>query len=261
MLDAVPAALAPRYWAGHAVMVVLAVAATLLGVWQLDVWRGHRTDAATGRTHATPVTLEHALGPDQPFPSGDVGRPVTMAGGWLPADTVFVRGKEQGGHRGYWMVTPLTITATGSALPVVLGWVADPAAAPAAPTGSVALTAWLQPSEDDTGVVDDDETDVVVPELQTAELVQRVDQDLYDGYAVARGGVAGLPQADLPKLPDAGWSTALRNLLYAFQWWVFGGFAVLMWWRWLTEAIAVAEGTAAEEAELSAEDPASTVDT
>jgi cytochrome oxidase assembly protein ShyY1 len=241
-------------------MVVLVVATTLLGVWQLGVWRDHRTDAATDRTKATPVTLEHALGPDQPFPSADVGRPVTMTGHWLPADTVFVRGKAQGGHSGYWMVTPLSVTSTGSALPVVLGWLTDPKSAPTAPAGGASLTAWLQPSDDGTGTVDDDDSDDVVPELSTADLVQRVDQDLYDGYGVARGGVAGLPQAELPKLPDAGWSTALRNLLYAFQWWVFGGFAVLMWWRWLTEAVAVAEGTAVEEAEKSSEDPASTVE-
>jgi surfeit locus 1 family protein len=32
-------------------------------------------------------------------------------------------------------------------------------------------------------------------------------------------------------------STGLRNLLYAFQWWVFGAFAIFMWWRWLMEDV------------------------
>ena len=32
-------------------------------------------------------------------------------------------------------------------------------------------------------------------------------------------------------------STGLRNLLYAFQWWVFGAFAIFMWWRWLQEDV------------------------
>ena len=38
-------------------------------------------------------------------------------------------------------------------------------------------------------------------------------------------------------LPGADASTGLRNLLYAFQWWVFGLFAIFMWWRWLMEDV------------------------
>ena len=53
--------------------------------------------------------------------------------------------------------------------------------------------------------------------------MQRVDGDLYSAYAVAQDGVGGLPAADLAQLPDAGTFTALRNLLYALEWWVFGG--------------------------------------
>ena len=40
---------------------------------------------------------------------------------------------------------------------------------------------------------------------------------------VARDGVVGLPAADLDQLPEAGRFTALRNLLYGVEWWVFGG--------------------------------------
>ena len=27
----------------------------------------------------------------------------------------------------------------------------------------------------------------------------------------------------------------MRNLLYALEWWVFGGFAVFIWWRYVRD--------------------------
>jgi surfeit locus 1 family protein len=49
--------------------------------------------------------------------------------------------------------------------------------------------------------------------------------------------MSGLTQAQPPNLPGADASTALRNLLYALQWWVFAAFVVFMWWRWLAEDV------------------------
>jgi surfeit locus 1 family protein len=47
--------------------------------------------------------------------------------------------------------------------------------------------------------------------------------------------VAGLPAADLTQLPEASRFTAVRNLLYGVEWWVFGGFALFLWWRWVRD--------------------------
>ena len=47
----------------------------------------------------------------------------------------------------------------------------------------------------------------------------------------------GLAQADLAQLPDASRFTALRNLLYAVEWWFFGAFALFVWWRWARETV------------------------
>jgi hypothetical protein len=47
-------------------------------------------------------------------------------------------------------------------------------------------------------------------------------------------GLAAVTPAHLPG-PDS--SSGLRNLLYALQWWVFGAFALFMWWRWVEEEI------------------------
>jgi hypothetical protein len=83
--------------------------------------------------------------------------------------------------------------------------------------------------------------------------VRHVDQDLYSAYAIVADraapgqwpvgaaatnpGTAGLTPADLDQLPDAGRFTAVRNLLYAIEWWFFGAFAVLIWWRWVREEV------------------------
>jgi cytochrome oxidase assembly protein ShyY1 len=234
----VPAALAPRLWPGHLLALVLVLAAGLLGLWQLDAWQARRADEARDLTRAEPVSLGSVMGPDDPFPGRSVGQPVTLEGAWVPAGTIFVSGREHDGRDGYWMVTPLAVGGAGEpALPVVLGWVASTGDAPAPPAGDAELVGWLQPTEG-TGAVDDDPGDDVLPQLRVADLAQRVDEDLYSAYAVAQEGVGGLPAADLEQLPDAGRFTAVRNLLYAIEWWFFGAFAVLIWWRWLGEQLA-----------------------
>ncbi len=244
-----PPALAPRMWLGHLLALGLVAAAALLGVWQLDAWQTRRADEARDLTRADPVALSSVMGPDDAFPGRSVGQPVTLEGEWLATGTVFVSGRERDGTDGYWMVTPLAIGGAGRpAMPVVLGWVAEPASAPSPPEGDAALVGWLQPSEG-TGTADDDPGDDVLPQLRIADLVQHVDQDLYGGYAVAQRGVAGLPAADLAALPDAGRFTAVRNLLYAIEWWFFGAFAVLIWWRWVQEQLAVREVAPQDEDE------------
>lgn len=238
--------LAPRYWAGHGVVLVAVVACALLGRWQLGVWHDHRSDSAAAVTREDPVPLDGVLGPDAAFPASGVGRPVVVEGRWDPEHTVYVADRPRDGRTGVWAVTPV-VTGTGSAIPVVRGWAPSPSDAPDAPTGAAALVGLLQPSED-TGAPDDDPGDDVIPELSTTDLLPRAAYDLYGGYVVAtdRGlpsgdpgstGMAGLAAVTPAHLPGADASSGLRNLLYALQWWVFGGFAVFMWWRWVQEEI------------------------
>jgi cytochrome oxidase assembly protein ShyY1 len=114
-----------------------------------------------------------------------------------------------------------------------------------AAAGPTDLVGWLQPS-DGTVSADDDPSDDVFPQLRVADLAQRYDDDLYGAYVVVRDPTDGLVQADLEELPDAGRFTALRNLLYAVEWWFFGAFAAFVWWRWAREeAEAVAAASTA----------------
>lgn len=242
MPPALSRAWAPRLWWGHLLVLAATTAAVLLGFWQVQAWQDQRAAEARDLTSVAPLPLTEVMGADDAFPGDRVGQPVTVAGTWLSDATVFVEGREHEGDDGYWMVSPLLL-GDGAAVPVVLGWVGDPASAPATPTGAGEVEGWLQPPEG-TGATDEDPDDDVLPQLRIADLVQLVDEDLYGAYVVARDGLAGLPAGDLEALPEAGNLTALRNLLYGLEWWVFGGFAVFLWWRWVRDETRPAEAGA-----------------
>ena len=227
--------LSPRFWGVHLLAVACVVVAGLLGAWQYDAWQERRAAEAADLTQLEPIPLADAMGPDDPFPGDRVGQPVNIEGTWVSEGTVFVSGREHDGRGGYWVVTPLAIAAPdGPAIPVVRGWVRSPDSAPAPPTGPAELVGWLQPPEGST-VDDEDPDDDVLPQLRIADLVQRVDQDLYGAYAVLTRPTDGLEPADLDQLPEVGRFTALRNLLYAVEWWFFGAFALFVWVRWLRD--------------------------
>jgi cytochrome oxidase assembly protein ShyY1 len=255
-------ALAPRNWPIHLLALVGVAACILLGRWQLHVWQSHRADNAAAVTRLAPVPLDSVLGPDAAYPDVGLGRPVVVDGTWVPAQSVLVSGREQGDATGYWVVTPV-LTSSGSEIPVVRGWLPDAHDVPAAPRGQASLVGLLQPS-DDSGPPDQNTHDRVIPALSITSLLTRTRRDLYGGYVVATdrtvphgatvAGMAGLTPADPPRLPGAEASTALRNLLYALQWWVFAGFVVFMWWRWLVEDVLTEPGGEAEPASTEGAD-------
>lgn len=252
----------PRVAGATLVALICVGSATALGLWQYDAWQARRAAEQVDLSEAEPQPIDDVLGPDDPFPGQDVGRPVVLAGTWLPEGTVLVGGREdEAGRPGFWVVTPLTVGGpTDPAVPVVRGWVAeadgaDPTAAvPPPPTGEATVVGWLQPPEG-TGEGDTDPDDDVLPQLRVADLVQRVDVDLYNAYVVldpaadgvTNGGDDDLDAATLDQLPPAGRFTALRNILYAIEWWVFGGFAAFVWWRYLRDVRAEAGSEGAED--------------
>jgi surfeit locus 1 family protein len=262
--------LAPRYWAYHLVALVAVSLAAVLGLWQYDAWAQRRAAEARDLTRLEPESLAEVIGPDDPFPGDRVGQPVVLEGTWVPDGTIYVTGREHRGTDGAWVVTPLAIgDADAPALLVVRGWVPftevrtgdGPAdTVPPPPTGRAEFVAWLQPAEG-TGAVDEDPRDDLLPQLRVADALQHLDQDLYGAYAVVADEVApgdwpqgptalndgteGLTPASLDQLPAVGRFTAVRNLLYGIEWWVFGLFAGFIWWRWARDELAALEQGAA----------------
>jgi cytochrome oxidase assembly protein ShyY1 len=230
--------LRPRHWAGHLLLVLAVAATTWLGFWQLSAWQYARAAEARDLRDADLMAMTSAMGPDDPFPGQYVGQPVELRGRWMPASTTYVSDRVVGGERGYWVVTPVLVEGgKGSALPVVRGWSPRPEAGAVA--GGVDLSGWLQPSEG-TGLPDPDPGDDVLPEMRIASLTQRVEADLYSGFVVARdatSGTTGLASVSPDNIPRVSAVTSLRNLLYAVQWWVFGGFSVYVWLRWCRDTL------------------------
>ena len=239
----------------HLLAVVAVTAAVLLGLWQYDAWRTGRDLEARDLAGAAALPLDDVMTADSTFPADQVGRPVSFSGAWVPGSTFLVSDRWLDGRTGWWVVTPVAVCAAGDdcgtapAMLVVRGWTPSRDEVPDAPTGRVDLTGWLQPGEG-AGIPDADPGDEVLPELRIASAIQHVDQDLYGGYVIARDGA---PDEDLEpvtpdSLPKPDVTTKLRNILYAIEWWIFGGFALFLWWRWVRDELdRTRDGSATEE--------------
>lgn len=240
-------ALTPRFLPVHLLAIALVGAAGWLGAWQYSAWQLDRAAQTTSLSADPAVPLAQIFGPDDPFPGVDNGRPVIVAGAWLTESTFLVSGRERVGGAdrgtlGFWVVTPVAVGGPdGAALPVVLGWINEVGQAPAAPTGAANLVGWLQLPEGAATEPDPDPLDDIVPTLRIAEVVQRLDRDVYGGFVIARDPAAVGPAVEAVEVSQgtsADWSTGARNLFYAGEWWFFGGFVLFAWWRYLRDELA-----------------------
>jgi cytochrome oxidase assembly protein ShyY1 len=236
--------LTPR-WSGL-LLLALAIAAVMsvMGVWQLNVYQS-KTEAATAkRTAGAPVALQSLFSLDEGLPSKAVGRRVTVTGTWGPtADQVFISDRRQGSADGFWVVTPLMLPGSGSAagaVMVVRGWVptvSDPAAT--APSGPVSLTGSVTASEAEDSS-DDAAKGRVLSSLRIPTIVHLVDYRVYDAFVIQSSIDSGVVPAPAPAVvqPPAPPTdhAGLRNIAYAFQWWVFAAFTLWMWWRMVMDA-------------------------
>lgn len=231
-----------RLWPAHIIALILVAAAGALGCWQFSSWQDQRDKAAEGLSEAAPVPLTEAMGPDDRFTEANVGKRVRVAGVWLPGTTIRISDRTQGGTDGAWVATGVGVPGKDDpVMYVVRGWAPSLAAAEVdPPSGEVELVGWLQGPEG-TGEVDQDPDDDVLPQLRIADLVQFVAQDLYGGFVIAGPDYAdrsSLEPADPDALPQPKATTALRNLLYAIEWWAFGLFAAYIWWRYVADQVA-----------------------
>lgn len=232
-----------------------------LGMWQLDraEVRGAAADReAAGEDAARAAALTDVVAPQTALSGDHEGRLVEVTGTFDAADELLVVDRLLDDDAGYLVLTPLRVPAAdGAVLPVVRGWVADvddaERLAPL-PTGPVTVTGYLRSGEQAgrTGLPDGQ-----VSTISPAELVNRWGGPIYSGYVVVAESDPPQDPA-LAVLPPPSTETGLdlRNLAYALQWWIFGGFALLLWVRLVRdEARAAAEeltGDASEEVDASA---------
>jgi len=228
-------ALTPRWLVAALVVLLLIVAAVLLGRWQWDRTQSILAAERAAASQAIPVQdVFTAADAASEVPAEGIGRPVTATGGYEPGMQVAVTNRLRGDRPGVWIVTGLRL-ADGSVAAVLRGWVPaadDPAAA--VPTGDVIVTGVLQP--DETFYADAVSDPGAVAAIDHARLAEIWQAPVLPGFVVLGSQDPTTPPAPLPveaTVQTADVAFPLQNFFYAFQWWIFGAFAVVVFLRWL----------------------------
>jgi cytochrome oxidase assembly protein ShyY1 len=232
--------LGPRWLLWHATLVVVLVAFTLLGLWQLNSFEHH----ARSRADRPVVAIDDVTRPGGRLADDDVARRVTAVGTYDAARTLLVPGRRHGNRTGFLVVTPLR-TSSG-VLPVVRGWVASRSArASSAPPGRLTVTARLQGSESSGDSAIDPLAALPNNQIAYVATVSLLEtwpyspHELYDGYAVATAespAPAAVPARVSAQRPSGGvgrW----RNFAYALNWWLFGAAAIFFWGSVIRRAV------------------------
>lgn len=220
----------------HAFAVIAIAFCILMGLWQMGAYDS-RQEHERADKQDVPVVAFSSLewGPDDAFEGRLNHRPVIVSGVFGPAEEQFwVSGKKQGSATGYWLVAPFLVDGGNDALLIVRGWSAEAGALPAA-AEVTEIEAVLEPGEGSGAPLDSNR---VTGALRIPALLNVLPYDLYSAFGISSSDAAtgDLALATPPK-PDTSWTTGMRNLMYALQWWVFGLFALFMWWRMATEAV------------------------
>jgi cytochrome oxidase assembly protein ShyY1 len=243
-------ALKPRWLALFALLVVILATFARLGVWQLHVAQDKGLADALRQAHATqPAALDSVLAPHQPFPADGSGRPVTASGRYAADAQLLVGPRRLDGRTGWWVVTPLVVQPSGARLAVVRGFVTDPGAAGAPPSGTVEVDGSLAPGESPAPTPSLPAASGEVPAAQAlgsvdlSVLVNRWPGELYNAFVFAQqerpaqtsATVQPGPALERVPPPEVTGGLKWRNAAYALQWWLFAGFAAFMWFRMVRE--------------------------
>ncbi|MGW0394445.1 SURF1 family protein [Streptomyces sp. NPDC003042] len=227
--------LTPRWW-GINVFVALAIPFCLfMGTWQLgrfeDRVGSHREARAERPADQAAAPLDSLL----PVNTRTSGRLASTAG--VYGEQLLVPERLLDGKSGFYVLTLLR-TDSGRTVPVVRGWlpgVADPAKAPAAPTGRVEVTGALQASENSgtkgvhaQGGLPPGQLGVI----GSATLVNLVPDPLYDAWLTVRTPADGMVPVPAKAPNNTGLDLkAFQNLGYTGEWFVFVAFVLFMWFR------------------------------
>ncbi|HKJ12844.1 MAG TPA: SURF1 family protein [Ornithinimicrobium sp.] len=232
-------ALQPRWLALLALLVVIVIAFAQLGRWQM----GRASDAsATERLEqqasAPAMPVDQVTRPYAPYDDAVSGRTVFAQGRYLADLQFLVPDRVLDSRRGWWVVVPLR-TDEGALLPVLRGWVSDPDLAVAPDARERTVTGTLAPSESATGGSQEGLAEGERASVDLAALANEWPGELYNAFVfateesppVSGGDVRPVPPPAL--VPEA---VDWRNVGYGLQWWVFAGFAVYMYLRFLHQA-------------------------
>lgn len=220
-----------------ALLIVVLVAFGQLGLWQIS--RAQDDDnrqLATQQAARQTQSLTEVIEPYDAFPDDGSNLPVQASGSYVSDLQFVVAGRVLEGREGYWVITPLR-TDGGALLPVLRGWVADPEDAGMPDTTPRRVSGTLAPAE--SPVEGSDLPEGQRASVDLAALVNEWPAPMYNAFIFATDEQPAVNQGEAQAVPPpalSGDGLDWGNLGYALQWWVFGAFAIYMYWRFLREA-------------------------
>jgi len=251
--DWLRAATTPRLIGIFLILVIGAAVCLRLGLWQLDRAQIRGEQAAAVEVaeleSAEPVPLASVVGPQTQLNQDMVGTPVVLEGVFDQPEQFYVVNQAHEGETGYYVLNGLTLTSgehSGAVVPIVRGWVPEPdeayaQALPGAGQEEVTVTGYLGPSQ---GAEEQLPEPDMLGSVSAAELVNVWGTPIYSAHVrlaepePGPGLPPGTPQIQVvgaPQIENAGLN--LQNLAYAGEWWIFGAFALFLWWRMVRDEV------------------------
>lgn len=211
-----------------------AAACVFLGTWQWD--RTEDILAAERAAASDPIDITQLLDEDGTWDNRDIGRPVVLTGAFTD-DEVLVANREFEGQRGTWTVTRFALD-DGRSVAVTRGFLPDGVTSPPILTSPTRVAGVLHPDEQ---FYEGANVGGVIVTVDAAALGDAWGTPLIPGYVMMQEQDATLLAADAPapvilpptvQVDDVPFP--LQNFVYAWQWWVFGAFALAVygWWLW-----------------------------
>lgn len=229
----------PRWLLLLAAVIAVCVAFGWLGAWQLSVAQHDAIERIQAERDAlTEKPLDEVLAPHAAFPQEGSGHPVIAEGTYDGTRQFLVPGRMLDQQSGYWVVTPLLLHEGSAVIPVLRGFVTDPAQADVPANEPVTVRGELAPGESpyfgeepppagQRGTID------------LSVLANEWPEEFYNGFIFSTSEEPVLTSDALTHVPPPVLTAGgldWRNLGYALQWWVFAAFAVFMFVKMLHDA-------------------------
>ena len=222
----------PR-WIGLAIVALVLIAGcVLLGQWQWS--RTHNIIEAERAAVAAPIDVEAIDALGEPLPDASIGRPVVARGRYLAEGQVVVLQRSLRDEAGVWVLTPLELS-DGSVVGVLRGWLptADaPGIVP--PAGEVTVSGIMHPNERFyPDAITEPGTAVAISSDRLAPAWGEATRSGYVMLTASSPEQSPAPEPAVPTVQTADVPFPLQNFFYAFQWWIFAAFVVVVYLRWL----------------------------
>ena len=211
-----------------ALFLALGVAAIfgLLGQWQLD--RSIEQGTIIERNTETVVPLESVAIPQSVITSEASGRMVSVECTFMDGDDVVLENRRTLQGVGQWLVRHC-MTEQGHSLAVAVGFAPEGVVANTLPLTTGEIVGRYVPTESPQ------QSDFAAGEISAVAIPELLNLwanpgPVYGGYVVlaeAPEGLSTIGTEAPPTQSELNW----LNLFYAFQWVIFGLFALYLWWR------------------------------